>query len=416
MTKSRKQKKTRKTRKTRKREKAGVNSPIIYSEYHAPQVPFIIRNTGNRHLRWNTTNPSRTERFLIPHNTVIPRTLPSSQALGGISIINMATGLPIHAFIRRNQKLIEIKNILSVQPEIDCPPQFVYFGMKKRFCGPEYWKAVLKYSTGLYRGATDTQFRRFLNGLEERLETDKINNSDKWEKLMQIINQEPYFNYSKSNKRLDIPGGFFMLFVYRHRIQQNREWTPEEEADYILELNERVEELDNDYLMNFKNMRRRGETLHNISPTKHRRKQLQKLNKINNFTLLKFMKDYDMDPHNFELFVFPIVTIEINFAAISNLSDKLPAHPIYRGRFSVKCYFFEVFKEAVDKLKLETEYGIKTKNLKYQPYLPVETSVPVAPGAEIDTYFKYKVMKEHEDNIKEGFNPYNYVIEIAAYF
>ena len=53
--------------------------------------------------------------------------------------------------------------------------------MKKRFCGPEYWKAVLKYSTVLYRGATDTQFRRFLNGLEERLETDKINNSDKWE-------------------------------------------------------------------------------------------------------------------------------------------------------------------------------------------------------------------------------------------
>lgn len=422
MAKSRKNRKTKKTRKTRR---AGVNSPIIHSKYHAPGVPFIIPRTGIRgYDYYNTTNLSRIDRVLIPKNTVIPRTLPNSQAVGGIYIINMATKLPIHAFIRRNQTLKEVKNILSVQPEIDCAPQFVYFGMKKRFCGPEYWKAVLKGSV-MNQGATNRQFERYFNGLKERLETDKRNDEEdegeesfknKWEKLMQIINQEEYFNYSKSNKRLDVPGGFFMLFVYRHRILNKKKWIPKKVADYVLELNERVEELDNDNLMNFKYMRRRGETLHNISPTKHSRKTLQELNKINNFTLLKFMKDYDMDPHNFILFVFPVVTIEINFAAISNLSDNLPASPIYRGRFSVKCYFSEVFKEAVDKLKLETVHGIKTKNLKYHPYFPVETSIPVAPGAEIDTYFKYKVMIEHEDRSKKRFNPYNYVIQIAGYF
>ena len=232
MAKSRKNRKTRKTkknRKTRKRGRAGVNSPIIDSDYLPPRVPYIIQRTGFRGLdQLNTRKPSRINPVLIPQNTVIPRPLPNSQAIGGISIVNMATKLPIPAFIRRNDTLKEVKNILSVQPEIDCAPQFVYFGMKKRFCGPEYWKAVLKDSV-MNREATNRQFETYFNGLKERLETDKRNDEEdeeeesfknKWEKLMQIINQdkEKYFNYSKSNKRLDVPGEFFMLFVYRHRI------------------------------------------------------------------------------------------------------------------------------------------------------------------------------------------------------
>ena len=65
---------------------------MIHGEHHDPLI-----------------EPSIRERKSISPDRVIPRTLPNSQTLGGISIIYMKTEKPINTFIRQNQKLIEVK-------------------------------------------------------------------------------------------------------------------------------------------------------------------------------------------------------------------------------------------------------------------------------------------------------------------
>ena len=104
---------------------------------------------------------------------------------------------------------------------------------------------------------------------------------------------------------------------------QNKQWTPEGIAAYILELNERVEPLETEMLLKplgisrtDKHTTRKLETIFKAtSPSQisnkteraryidlHKKKYT--LDRINNFPLQKFIKDYDMNSDMFELFVF----------------------------------------------------------------------------------------------------------------
>ncbi len=103
-TKHRRRQKHNNSKRTRKN-RAGTTG-MIHTEHYDPLI-----------------EPSIRESKLISPDRVIPRTLPNSQILGGISIINMKTNKRINTFIRQNQKLIEVKKKLSVQPEIDCTPE-----------------------------------------------------------------------------------------------------------------------------------------------------------------------------------------------------------------------------------------------------------------------------------------------------
>ena len=380
--------------------------------------------------------PSIRERKSISPDRVIPRPLPNSHILGGISIINMKTDKRINTFIRQNQKLIEVKKKLSVQPEIDCPPEYLYFGMKKRFCGPEYWKAALKWLV-----APNT---RNIEGLtaysKTQLKGNILRNRDKWDRLINIISQEEYFNCSINKNRLDKPGSNFILFVFRHRIQ-NKQWTPEGIAAYILELNERVEPLETEMLLKplgisrmdkhatrklkeFNALEREFNSMPQRTPQQvmrkrmtktrwiHLNKKKQTLARINNFTLQKFIKDYDMNPHMFELFVFPVVTITIDFSIIAGLSENLP--PSFTGRFSVLCKFGEVFDKADDTLGLSTKHGIDVEKLKYHPVSPIENKQAEYRNAIIDNYYKHQVMKKMD--LKNKKDAYNETLYMGAYF
>ena len=350
----------------------------------------------------------------------------------------MKTEKPINTFIRQNQKLIDVKKILSVQPEIDCPPEYLYFGMKKRFCGPEYWTAALKWLV-----APNSQYIESVIAYSKtQLKNNMLRNRDKWDRLINIISQEEYFNCSINKNRLDKPGSNFILFVFRHRIQ-NKQWTPEGIAAYILELNERVEPLETEMLLKplgisrmdkhatrklkaFNALEREFESMPQRTPQQVMRKRMTKtqrihlikkkktLDRINNFTLQKFIKEYDSSPHMFKLFVFPVVTITIDFSIIAGLSKQLPPKLIYTGRFSVLCKFGEVFDEADDTLGLSTKHGIDVEKLKYHPVSPIENKQAEYRNAIIDNYYKHQVMKKMD--LKNKKDAYNETLYMGAFF
>ena len=200
----------------------------------------------------------------------------------------------------------------------------------------------------------------------------------------------------------------------------------------ILELNYRVDPLDTDMLLKpfgisrtDKHTTRKLETIfEETSPSKilnktkrsryidlHKKKYT--LDRINNFTLQKFIKDYDMNSDMFELFVFPVVTIQLDFSIIAGLSETLPPNPIYSGRFSVICKFGEVYDEADNTLGLSTKHGIDVEKLKYHPTSPVENKQAEYRKAQIDNYYKYQVMKKMNLSPEKA---YNEILYMAAYF
>ncbi len=441
------------------RKRSSYSPPIIYSEqppfnqqYRMPKpgrtkllgkkrIDEELKKPFSEHLTYgydmyDILKPAVRDRKSISSNTVIPRTLPNSKMLGGISIIDLNTGQPINAYIRINKKLKEVKKILSVQQEIDCPPEYLYFGMKKRFCGPEYWRASFKWQTAPNARNID----RLIANTKTNMKNNMLRNREKWDKLINIISQEQYFNCSVNKNRLDTPGRSFLLFVFNHKIH-NRRWTPEDIAAYILELNERVEPLETEMLLkplgisrmdkhatrklnDFNAIQREFNSMPQRLPQQVMKKRMAKtkliklnktrntLNLINNFTLQKFIKDFDMNPHMFQLFVLPVVSIKIHYASISSLSETLPPEPLFTGRFSIYCKFSEVFNEANEKLHLSKQHGIDIKKLKYHPFLPVENKIPVNAKVEIDTYYKYKVMKEPS---LRSTDPYSHTLELGAY-
>ena len=458
-TKHRRRQKHNNSKKTHKN-RAGTTTGMIHGEYHAPLVEYKQYPPGIKKLlgtlgfkeemakpyskhftygydRYDTSKPSIRERKLISPDRVIPRTLPNSQTLGGISIINMKTNKPINTFIRQNQKLIEVKKILSVQPEIDCPPEYLYVGMKKRFCGPEYWRAALKWLVA----PNARNIESVIAYSKTQLKNNMLNNREKWDRLILFISHKGYFNCSVNKNVLDTPGGNFILFVFRHKIQ-NKQWTPEGIAAYILELNDRVEPLETEMLLiplgisrmdkhatrklkDFNALEREFGSMPQRTPQQVMRKRMTKtqwihlskkkktLDRINNFTLQKFIKDYDMSPHMFELFVFPVVTITIDFSIIAGLSEQLPPNPSFTGRFSVLCKFGEVFDEADNTLELSTKHGIDVEKLKYHPVSPVENKQAEYRNAIIDNYYKYQVMKKMNLSYKDA---YNETLYMGAFF
>ena len=422
-TKHRRRQKHNNSKKTHKN-RAGTTTGMIHGEHYDSLI-----------------EPSIRERKSISPDRVIPRPLPNSHILGGISIINMKTDKPIkliNTFIRQNQKLIEVKKKLSVQPEIDCPPEYLYFGMKKQFCGPEYWKAALKWRVA----PNARNIELLIRNTKTQLKNNMLNNREKWDRLINIISQEEYFNCSINKNRLDRPGGNFILYVFLSRIGNHFTRTPEDIAAYILELNERVEPLETEMLLkplgisrmdkhatrklnDFNALEQDFDSMPQRTPQQVMRKKMTKtrwihlskkkktLDRINNFTLQKFIKDYDMSPHMFELFVFPVVTITIDFSIIAGLSEQLPPKLIYTGRFSVLCKFGEVFDEADNTLGLSTKHGIDVEKLKYHPVSPIENKQAEYRNAIIDNYYKYQIMKKMNLSYKDA---YNETLYMGAFF
>ncbi len=459
-TKHRRKQKHNNSKRTRKN-RAGTTTGMIHGEHHAPRVETKVYNSqklknllgtqgfneerkkpfskhfGYYYDEYDTEKPTFRDRILIDPKTVIPRTLPNSQILGHISIIDMKTKKPINTFIRQNQKLIEVKKLLSVQPEIDCPPEYLYFGVKKRFCGPEYWKAALRWLVA----PNSRYIESIITYSKTQMKNNVLRNRDKWTRLVNIISQKQYYNCSVNKNRLDTPGQNFILLVFRHKMH-NKQWTPEGIAKYILELNERIEPLEADMLLkqlgisrmdkhatrklkDFNALEREFNSMPQRTTQQVRQKRMTKtrwihlskkkktLDRINNFTLQKFIKDYDMSPYFFELFVPPVVSIQIDFSIIAGLSETLPPNPIYSGRFSVICKFGEVYNEADNTLGLSTEHGIDVEKLQYHPTSPVENKQAEYRKAQIDNYYKYQVMKKMNVSREKA---YNEILYMAAYF
>ena len=120
-----------------------------------------------------------------------------------------------------------------------------------------------------------------------------------------------------------------------------------------------------------------------------------------------------MSPYFFELFVPPVVSIQIDFSIIAGLSETLPPNPIYSGRFSVICKFGEVYDEADNTLDLSTKHGIDVEKLQYHPTSPVENKQAEYRKAQIDNYYKYQVMKKMNLSPEKA---YNEILYMAAYF